>query len=97
MILIQMHSGVNMLDATKAVDIIQSINGYLENNGGQDLNSIMEITQVLMKNIDQMENIANGIPSEYYKNQILLNVQKMRQNIIDTVDSIDDMYNQTNR
>jgi len=74
------------------IDLVDKIKEYL-NTDESTLINFTDITSDVIKALDAMEKYANSIPDDGYRNTLLKSIHMMRINLIQIIDTIDELNN----
>jgi len=72
------------------IDLVDKIKEFLNTDESMLIN-FTDITSDVIKALDTMEKYANGVPDEGYRNSLLQNIHMMRINLIQIMDTIDEL------
>ena len=87
-----------MRNIVDIVDIVDKINKYFdEHDGDAKFAEMMKSVNDLNLIIDDIEKMANDIPTEYYRNIILNSVNGTRLQISTMLDAVQSIYHTVNK
>ena len=72
------------------IDVADKIKSYLSTEEDISVN-FTDISNDVIKALDIMEKYTNGVPDDQYRTSLLQNIHTMRMNLIQIIDTIDEL------
>jgi len=74
------------------IDVVDRIKSFITTDDNILIN-FTDISSDVIKALDIMEKYANSVPDDEYRKSLLQNIHMMRMNLIQIIDTIDELDN----